>query len=31
MVNGGRLPGPANAEEPASHLYRNKGTAPSWT
>ena len=25
LVNGGRLPGPANAEEPASHLYRNKG------
>ena len=25
LVNGGRLPGPANAEEPASHLYRNNG------
>ena len=25
LVNGGRLPGPGTADEPASHLYRNNG------
>jgi enediyne biosynthesis protein E4 len=25
LVNGGRLPGPATGDDPASHLYRNNG------